>query len=82
MRRTIRAVRAFTTIDDQRLLVLEATSVENTVHLKPGEIADDLCVGTADGAIRLVRVQPAGKPAMDAEAWWRGRSTQHSHQFT
>jgi methionyl-tRNA formyltransferase len=82
VRRTIRAVRAFTTIDDQRLLVLEATSVENTVHLEPGEISDDLCVGTADGAIRLVRVQPAGKPAMDAEAWWRGRSTQHSRQFT
>jgi len=82
VRRTIRAVRAFTTIDDQRLIVLEATSVENQDHLKPGEISDDLFVGTANGAIRLVRVQPAGKPAMDAEAWWRGRSAQLSRQFT
>jgi methionyl-tRNA formyltransferase len=82
VRRTIRAVRAFTTIDDQRLIILEATNVDNPVHLKPGEIGDDLCVGTSDGAIRLVRVQPAGKPAMDADAWWRGRSVQHGRQFT
>jgi methionyl-tRNA formyltransferase len=81
VRRTIRAVRAFTTIDDQRIIILESTSVDSHAQLQPGEISNELCVGTGDGVIRLVRVQPAGKPAMDAEAWWRGRNLQQSHNF-
>lgn len=30
-------------------------------------------LGCADGALELSRVQPAGKPAMDGNAWLRGR---------
>jgi methionyl-tRNA formyltransferase len=82
VRRTIRAVRAFTTIDDQRIIILEAKAVDSPNPLQPGEISNDVCVGTGDGAIRLVRVQPAGKPAMDAEDWWRGRNVQQSRNFT
>ncbi len=29
-------------------------------------------VGTGDGALELLRVQPEGKPAMEAAAWRRG----------
>ncbi|KIP52435.1 methionyl-tRNA formyltransferase [Leucobacter komagatae] len=50
-----------------------------------GEVPEDLAAGEArlvgkvallgcsDGALELSRVQPAGKPAMDANAWLRGR---------
>jgi methionyl-tRNA formyltransferase len=31
-----------------------------------------ILVGTADGAIELLRVQPAGRTAMAAADWWRG----------
>lgn len=32
--------------------------------------------GFADGAIELIRVQPAGKPVLDAAAWMHGRRAQ------
>lgn len=50
-----------------------------------GEVPEDLAagevrfvgkvalLGCADGALELSRVQPAGKPAMDGNAWLRGR---------
>ena len=43
--------------------------------LAPGQLelrGKKLYVGTADGALELVRVQPAGKKMMDALAWARG----------
>lgn len=43
--------------------------------LTPGQLelrGKKLYVGTADGALELVRVQPAGKKMMDALAWARG----------
>ncbi len=46
---------------------------------QPGEIgmADGFpALGLTDGALRLVTVQPAGKSAMAAEAWMRGRRMQ------
>lgn len=56
-------------------------------ELRPfaGEVPEDLAagevrlvgkvalLGCADGALELSRVQPAGKPAMDGNAWLRGR---------
>ncbi|MBF4608343.1 methionyl-tRNA formyltransferase [Curtobacterium sp. VKM Ac-1393] len=44
-------------------------------HLAPGALTlhgGRLLVGTADGPLALVTVQPAGKQAMDAAAWARG----------
>ena len=43
---------------------------------EPGRVAlvgGAAILRTGDGALELVRVQPAGKPAMDGAAWLRGR---------
>ncbi|WP_430646381.1 methionyl-tRNA formyltransferase [Agromyces sp. GXS1127] len=43
--------------------------------LRPGELRFErrrVLVGTADGAMELRRVQPAGRNAMAAADWWRG----------
>lgn len=50
---------------------------EAAPSLAPGELAlaaGRVYAGTATEPIRLLRVQPAGKAAMDADAWWRGRT--------
>jgi methionyl-tRNA formyltransferase len=82
IRRVVRSVRAHTSLDDQRIIVLdvEIASVEHS--LLPGQVDANVCVGTGHGALRLIRVQPAGKPAMDAAAWWRGRVALSGSQFT
>lgn len=42
---------------------------------EPGEVLDDrLTIACGNGALRPVRLQPAGKPAMDAAAFLNGRS--------
>lgn len=41
---------------------------------QPGEALDDrLLIACGEGAVRLLQVQPAGKPPMDAEAYLNGR---------
>lgn len=72
--RLVRAVRAHTLIDGSRLRLLEITVVDDGAGLAPGEMSSDAVVGTGDGAVRLVRVQPEGKAPMDAQAWLRGRT--------
>lgn len=51
----------------------------------PGTVlrADDggLLVATADGAVELTQVQPAGKPAMDAAAFLRGHRVSAGRHF-
>ena len=74
--RQCRAVRAYTVVDEMRLRVLEVALVDDTdidPSLIPGQISLAAFVGTGSGCIRLVRVQPEGKAAMDAAAWLRGR---------
>lgn len=69
---------AFTTVDDQRLKVLEAAIAHDVPHLAPGAIdlvGKTVMVGTATQPIELVTVHPAGRKAMDAASWWRGRPT-------
>ncbi len=39
--------------------------------LSPGQVQGNK-VGTGQGALELLVVQPEGKPAMDAAAWARG----------
>ena len=69
---------AFTRVHDSRLKVLEAFAQAGGMRLQPGEFAlegGNLLVGTGTTAIGLRRVQPEGKGAMDAAAWWRGLRT-------
>lgn len=68
---------AWTTIDDQRLKLLDlgAPVGDELPVLPPGELvlsARRLLIGTGTAPLELRRVQPAGKPAMDAGDWWRG----------
>ena len=68
---------AFTTVDDARLKVLEASIARDVPRLDPGVFAlvgKVVMVGTATDPIELVTVHPAGRKAMDAASWWRGRS--------
>ena len=68
--RRIRAVTAHTLVSGRRLRVLAA---EHSGAVSPcGQMDDKGNVGTADGAVRLLRVQPEGKQPMDAADWLRG----------
>ncbi|MFC9919103.1 methionyl-tRNA formyltransferase [Agromyces binzhouensis] len=69
---------AHTEVDGTRLKVLDAAPASGAAEaprLGPGELRLDrkrLLAGTADGAMELRRVQPAGRSAMPAADWWRG----------
>ncbi|MGH3706243.1 MAG: methionyl-tRNA formyltransferase [Agromyces sp.] len=72
---------AWTTIDEQRVKLLdlgapaEGDAVADGAQLAPGEIgfsARRVLIGTGTTPLELRRVQPAGKPAMNAGDWWRG----------
>ena len=67
---------AFTTLDGARLKVLDAQIAREAPRLQPGHFAAEgkrVLVGTASTPIELVTVLPAGKKAMAAADWWRGR---------
>ena len=80
--RRVRALRSYTMIGSQRLKILHAESLPDQVQLDPGQCDGAGIVGTRDGAVRLVSVQPEGKAAMDAASWLRGRSGQEIIQFS
>jgi methionyl-tRNA formyltransferase len=67
---------AHTTIGGTRFKILDArrapseTLPAGTVDRSDGRIL----IGTGTSALELLRVQPAGKPAMAASDWWRGLS--------
>ncbi len=69
---------AWTTLDDDRLKILdlvEAPKEADVPALAPGALAlagRRLLVGTGSEPLELRGVQPAGRTAMDATAWWRG----------
>ena len=68
---------AATTLDGERFKVLDATIAHGAPRLDPGVVmlrGRAVHVGTADDPIELITVQPAGKRAMPAADWWRGRS--------
>jgi methionyl-tRNA formyltransferase len=69
--RTVRVGRSWSTFREKRLLVLKARVLPDDTDLSPGQIQGDK-VGTGQGALELLVVQPEGKPAMDAAAWARG----------
>lgn len=65
---------AHTTIDGQRLKVLSARRGPDT-DIPPRIIrlvGKEVVVGTGEGTIALLTVQPAGRGAMAAADWWRG----------
>lgn len=67
---------AYTTLDGARLKVLEAHVAHNALRLQPGHFSLEgrrVLVGTASTPIEVVTVLPAGKKAMSAADWWRGR---------
>lgn len=67
---------AFTTIDGARVKILDATIAREVPPLAPGHLASvgkAVLIGTATEPLELRRVHPAGRTAMDAGSWWRGR---------
>lgn len=67
---------AFAVIEGARVKVLDAHVARDTPAVPPGTlhfVAGAVIAGTATDPIQLVTVQPAGKRAMDAASWWRGR---------
>ena len=80
--RIVRAVRSYTMLGSQRLKVIQAELITDRLQLSPGQCDGAGCVGTRDGAVRLVAVQPEGKAVMDAVAWLRGRNDQGFIQFS
>lgn len=67
---------AHTTIDGQRLKILEAIPATDAEALAPGVITGTktaVLIGSATTPLAVTRVQPAGKGAMSAADWWRGQ---------
>ena len=68
---------AHTTVDGARVKVLAARAASaDAPVLAPGVLVShgrDVIAGTATEPVMLERVQPAGKGAMNAADWWRGR---------
>jgi methionyl-tRNA formyltransferase len=73
--RAVRAGRAWTTWRGKRLLVHRARVLGGELELSAGQIQGDT-VGTAEGALELLVVQPEGKPPMDGASWARGARPQ------
>ena len=80
--RRIRAIRSYTMIGSQRLKIIHAEMLEDSVQLGRGQCDGAGIVGTRDGAVRLISVQPEGKAVMDAASWLRGRNGQEIIQFS
>ncbi|MET4637040.1 methionyl-tRNA formyltransferase [Mycetocola sp. 2940] len=67
---------AHTEISGTRFKILDAR-LAPTATLPAGAVDRSdgrILIGTATSALELLRVQPAGKPAMPASDWWRGLS--------
>jgi methionyl-tRNA formyltransferase len=59
--------------DGERIKVLAAASTEGGVDAPPGTVLDGaLTIACRAGALRLTRLQRAGRAAVDAEAFLRG----------
>jgi methionyl-tRNA formyltransferase len=69
LHRLVRLGRAWTTFRGKRLKVLAARLTATDAG--PGEV-DGVAVGTGDGGLELVLVQPEGKGPQDASAWRNG----------
>lgn len=79
--RQVRALRSFAVVGGSRIKILEVALVDGDATLAPGEVESDCYVGTGQGDLLLVRVQPEGKGPMAAGDWMRGRATLAPTQF-
>ncbi len=57
---------------DQRVKLLAAEVAAGAAEGPPGRLRPDASVACGEGKLRLLEVQPAGRPAMAADAWLRG----------
>ena len=67
---------AHTSIDGARLKILDAHPADDSEQLAPGAMVGtkhEVLIGTGTTPLAVTRVQPAGKAAMAAADWWRGR---------
>lgn len=81
LHRVIRLGQAWTTFRDRRLRVLRARRAAGS-GLERGEIdATALQVGTADGCLELLTVQPEGKGPQPAESWRNGARLRPGERF-
>lgn len=67
---------AFTTVDGARLKILDAAIARDQPRPAPGQLVlagKLVLVGTATDPLHLITLHPAGRKAMDAGSWWRGR---------
>jgi len=79
--RQVRALRSFAVVSGSRIKILEVALVDGDATLAPGEVESDCYVGTGQGDLLLVRVQPEGKGPMPAADWMRGRASLAPTQF-
>lgn len=88
--RVARVIRAFdpkpgawTLLDGREIKLFGARVVEG--RGAPGEVlaaGERLVVAAGSGAVAVAEVQPAGKAAMEAAAWLRGRGARAGQRFT
>jgi methionyl-tRNA formyltransferase len=80
LHRVVRLGQAWTTLRGKRLRILRARPAGGT--LAPGAIdPDTLRVGTGDGTLELVEVQPEGRGPQPASAWRNGARLQPGAQL-
>jgi methionyl-tRNA formyltransferase len=70
--------RAWTTVDDATLQVHAAAVLHGEYGAEPGHVIPDskrLLIGTGEGVLELLTVEPANRRAMSATAYLNGRRT-------
>ena len=74
---------AYTFLDGKRVKILKAVSVDGSgdAGIIFSAKKDELLVGTGKGLLRLLEVQPAGKPVMDVRLFMQGRSLREGMKF-
>jgi methionyl-tRNA formyltransferase len=75
LHRVVRVGDAWTTFRGHRLKVHRTRLADDGTSLAPGEL-DGTRVGTGDGVLELVEVQPEGKGRQPAAAWRNGARPQ------
>jgi methionyl-tRNA formyltransferase len=72
--RTVRLGRAFTFVGARRLRIIDASSLDD-VELTSGSLGvrdGHVVMGTVEGVVALLTVQPEGSRSMVARDWWAG----------
>jgi methionyl-tRNA formyltransferase len=71
--RRIRIGGAFLSVAGQRLRVLEGIATDTALPARTITLHDErVMLGCVTGSVVCEKVQPEGRSAMEAVAWWRG----------